>query len=517
MVHLVYVLSLFTLIIILGFSHYQAHAISNLQENNTQPASGESRYMKNSANLTVGIVKPSFTIAAYGQLKPDNPEPIYNRSFYNFYKPYYDILDTGKRVTTDLEEMTVKISPKASSLMEEYLPRYMKVMPDIVKEVFPNSNVSYLNDESIHNGNIFEQNNLTFTNTYDILIIYHEEYVTSQEYHNFKKFVQNGGTLIVMDGNIFYGEVKYDRLNDLLTLVEGHGVKFDGNAVTKSVRERWENETKIWLGSNFYEFSNRQYGPVFVNNPFNYTTVEDMYINNPNVKIILDYGSSDPRYKIATYEINYGKGKIITLGIFGSSVSEKFPFQQFMKELLIAYALPTSLNNSTITDGNHYFHIPPLLQFTPSSNESKELSIQIVENGSNTSPVFRMDGSTYKHALEFRSQDLNYTGKNISLSVGKTFKYGEFLYPKNEPRVIFSYDIQGKKSTYKVDLVHGKPIEEGWANNTYHKMIKSGSTVDVNFEKLLSMVNDEFVSVTNVIVTVEKDLVLNPLEFRFIF
>ena len=34
-----------------------------------------------------------------------------------------------------------------------------------------------------------------------------QEYVTQQEYNNFKKFVENGGTIILFDANTFYTEV----------------------------------------------------------------------------------------------------------------------------------------------------------------------------------------------------------------------------------------------------------------------------------------------------------------------
>jgi CO dehydrogenase/acetyl-CoA synthase epsilon subunit len=58
------------------------------------------------------------------------------------------------------------------------------------------------------------------TNKYDILILGHQEYVTQQEYANLKHFVANGGTLVLMDGNVFYAEVKYDRNTDTITLVK---------------------------------------------------------------------------------------------------------------------------------------------------------------------------------------------------------------------------------------------------------------------------------------------------------
>ncbi|MGB8034487.1 MAG: DUF4350 domain-containing protein, partial [Nitrososphaeraceae archaeon] len=47
----------------------------------------------------------------------------------------------------------------------------------------------------------FVKNGIT-SNRYDIMIIGHQEYVTQREYNNLKQFVANGGTLIVLDGNM---------------------------------------------------------------------------------------------------------------------------------------------------------------------------------------------------------------------------------------------------------------------------------------------------------------------------
>jgi hypothetical protein len=50
-------------------------------------------------------------------------------------------------------------------------------------------------------------NNNNKTNRNDILILGHQEYVTQQEYSNPKKFVANRGTMILLDGNVFYAQV----------------------------------------------------------------------------------------------------------------------------------------------------------------------------------------------------------------------------------------------------------------------------------------------------------------------
>jgi hypothetical protein len=67
------------------------------------------------------------------------------------------------------------------------------------------NNVRVLTDIDADSGSIFMKNKNT-TNRYDILILGHQEYVTQQEYTNLKTFVSNGGTMILLDGNVFYAD-----------------------------------------------------------------------------------------------------------------------------------------------------------------------------------------------------------------------------------------------------------------------------------------------------------------------
>ena len=183
------------------------------------------------------------------------------------------------------------------------------------------------------------------TNAYDILLLFHNEYVTQSEYNNLKQFVKNGGTIVFIDSNVFYAEVRYDRDNHTITLVKGHGWKFDGKAARRSVPERWYNETKEWVGGNFLNNDINE-NVTFANNPFNYTHFEEQFVNNPKAKIIIDYGIKFPKefiesylkkekllpelqrqdipiesLKVATYFLDYGKGKVIMLGLYGQKFS----------------------------------------------------------------------------------------------------------------------------------------------------------------------------------------------------
>ena len=71
------------------------------------------------------------------------------------------------------------------------------------------------------------------TNAYDILLLFHNEYVTQDEYNNLKQFVSKGGTIVFIDSNIFYAQVRYDKDNRTVTLVKGHNWQFDGKSCIK--------------------------------------------------------------------------------------------------------------------------------------------------------------------------------------------------------------------------------------------------------------------------------------------
>jgi hypothetical protein len=180
------------------------------------------------------------------------------------------------------------------------------------------------------------------TNKYDILILGHQEYVTQQEYDNLKHFVANGGTLALMDGNVFYVEVKYDKNIHTITLVKGHGWAYNGKSAWKSVGERWANETSQWVGSNSFCFS---CNITFANNPFQYRHHEEQYVTNPNDLILLNYNTSiskkqhitlDPQ--IATYELNYHRGKVLALGIYSDYIIANSKFYKYFDSLLLKYA-----------------------------------------------------------------------------------------------------------------------------------------------------------------------------------
>ena len=245
----------------------------------------------NSADVTINylyskriaFVEPTFTYAAYR-----------NGSFYDFYGKYSLSDTTNKTITTDLnllKNIPIPHGPFPYFAHPSYLDipyiDYFKILLQHVKNKDPY--VTNITDVDVHQGKIFQADG---RNAYDVLFLFHNEYATQSEYNNLRQFVSNGGIIVFTEANTLFAEVSYNKTNDSITLVKGHYWVFDGKGATPSVSERWLNENKEWMGSNFFDVPS--YEKVhFANNPFNYTHTEEQYVTNPEAKILIDYHAYD--------------------------------------------------------------------------------------------------------------------------------------------------------------------------------------------------------------------------------
>jgi hypothetical protein len=214
--------------------------------------------------------------------------------------------------------------------------------------------IHIIRDEDIQNGYIFDARGFVVdsdsssektdgdksNNIYDMLILFHDEYATRAMYDNYRRFVSNGGTMLFLDANVFIAEVDHDKENQTINFVRGHDWEFvNGTFARKSVLERWFNENKEWMGSNFLT-SDITGNIIFANNPFNYTHFEENYVNNPNVKILIDYGvvlpkkCSHAKFPVATYLLKYGNGNTVIIGLYGQQLFKNQEFINFLDTLV---------------------------------------------------------------------------------------------------------------------------------------------------------------------------------------
>jgi hypothetical protein len=315
-------------------SHIPRNKLNSREIGGIGTRSGDNDSSNRSFNIA--LIRPTFTAAAY------------NNAFYKFYSLFIHT-PAGMNVTTHLNLLSSRVTNQLRPLSSStaftmfFLPRHLKTL-------LPHSNIDNLTDADVDSGSsIFMKNGIT--NRYDILILGHQEYVTQKEYDNLKRFVANGGILIVLDADPFYAEVRYDKHTQTVTLVKGHGWTFNGKSAWKSVNERWKKETSDWVGSNYLCYLCKI---TFLNNPFRYKHHEEQYLTNPNDIILMDYNAAviskkyhPPVVKpvIATYELNYQKGKVIVLGIYSDDVIFNSNFDKFFDGLLLQRALAAKTKN----------------------------------------------------------------------------------------------------------------------------------------------------------------------------
>jgi len=338
-----------------------------------------------SGQSRVAFVEPTFTNGAYNE-----------DSFYFFYTKYQKILD-GQQITTDLNLMTGDI-PFETNV------DYFQSMIDRMKQTVPDSVVSVIGDEEINDGLIFRKDG---TNVYDLLVLLHNEYVTQTEYDNLKKFLNNGGSIVLLTGNVFYGEILYDKEDCTVTLKKGHDWEFDGKSVRKSVSERFLDDNSKWFGSNFV-VSDMKDQVVFERNPFNYNHFEENEVTNPEANILLDYKAkfakvpfteknplvvggllkgnseqeitySDEGKKIATYELSSGTGKVIQMGIYSQNLVTNEKFLNYFEKIIIPRAIGNTYH-FVDKDGEFdlFWHLRNgRLSDVSLDKESKSLSLKI--------------------------------------------------------------------------------------------------------------------------------------------
>lgn len=297
------------------------------------------------ARTRIAIVNPTFTWGAYSY-----------GGFYNFYNKHLKSIGNGANVTDDLNMLTHKVQHGPFRYFDRNLTQPLvtpegKFIPTIeehVKDIAPSSQIAHLEDVDIHDGKIFKADG---SNAYDTLILFHAEYMTQQGYNNLRNFTANGGTILFAVSNSLTTEVKYDQTKDTVTLVKGHGVTFDRKAASKGPEELWRNENIEWRGGNFLD------APTFYNItlaklPFTYdntnkTHIEEQVASNHNDKILANYGIVYPKDggwtdPVASYEHQYGLGRVIEISIWSHRLQNDQEFWSFIDHIILPRTIAPS-------------------------------------------------------------------------------------------------------------------------------------------------------------------------------
>ena len=181
----------------------------------------------------IAFVKPVFTTSAYAN------------AFYLYYQN--TSLDPKKYLIT-----TVKYTWDDQ--------RDTQIIAGILSAGYPSNRTTVITDIDIHNNDLYYANGSL---KYAVLVFFHSEYVTIQEYEDTYTFIARGGNVLLLDGNAFYAIVAYHATSNTIMLVHGHGYTFNGSTVTTIPARNFYLDksfinTTNWIGStySYYNFDN---------------------------------------------------------------------------------------------------------------------------------------------------------------------------------------------------------------------------------------------------------------------
>jgi hypothetical protein len=288
----------------------------------------------------IAAVKPIFTDTAYSS------------AFYNFYREYAS--STQPFITTDLDlfNVTVKDGWGWSTRLADFLGCIKASLAGLSL----GQSVALIDEINVTMGALFDEDR----RVYDVVILGFTEYVTLEEYYYYKRFVETGGTLIIMDACNFLAEVKYHPPTSpgevgYLSLVKGHGWEFNGTHAWKSVYHRWPEENRNWVGSNFWKWWSGSHYDFFQANTSHpistyirtnygqnvtprYDGHEENKLENLTDTQVIGYWHfidpvEAPEDPVAAYQHKYGDGSVFHTGIMASDVIDD---EEFLQAFLVS-------------------------------------------------------------------------------------------------------------------------------------------------------------------------------------
>ena len=356
------------------------------------------------------FLNPTFTYAAYQ-----------NNSFHTFYTKYLPITGRSSNIisnASDLNLISDKKIPHAPFYLYNQAADEPPGIPDkhfmdgIIATVInfaPKSNITYINDQDVESGKLFYPNG---TNAYDVIFLLQEEYATQTGYNSLKRFVSQGGTIVFTESGVLRAQVKYDHQHDSITLVKGHLFEFDGKVAKRSEEdERWKNETSQWLGSNILPELKASY---FKEMPFNYTRNEEQYINNPNAVILYNYNLTGPvdqglNYTVASYEMNYGKGKILMTSLLANKLDNDRDFFKFFKTIILPRAIGSVYRLNQNGSSHDIYGIGYNNTGSGISQHRHDIVIPINQSMGRNSVILDIPRQLFSISDQFKPSDVDYS------------------------------------------------------------------------------------------------------------
>jgi hypothetical protein len=273
------------------------------------------------SNEKIAFIEPVFTTTAYS-------------SFYAFYAKYRKV-PPGENVTKDLNLLNTTIQMGWGHSTSLYL--LLKSNLAAKGGLLLGKNAFILTDIDVDRGKLFSPTN--GSRLFDAAVIGFSEYVTKAEYLAFERFVATGGLLVILSATTFLAQVAYYPDASKVALIGGNTWYFNGYSAWKGPLGMWNRDNTNWVGSNyglFYASEKYSISGAIANtsNPYgwelyslfgsrlftDYTPHEENLVTNSSDKIIALWNLKGYNATVAVYEHDFGKGRVIHFGVFGTDI-----------------------------------------------------------------------------------------------------------------------------------------------------------------------------------------------------
>lgn len=168
---------------------------------------------------------------------------------------------------------------------------------------------------------------------------------------------------------------------------------------------------------------------------------------------------------------------------------------------------PAANSNKLPSSSGVAFTNQSKLRFEPWGRGSN-LTIEPTSN--TTFQEFKLTGVTGNDSSGFVSQDLNYTGKKVTVSLRNVLKSSVCLNGK-DTQISFTFTISGKSGhTALLTYVVGPVRTSGWLNDHLYQGITPGSEANINLEGLTPQ---DIYYLKKIVITVQRESRINNAEF----
>ena len=272
----------------------------------------------------VALVQPVFTSTPYTD---------YNfGSYYAFYHRYQQ---ANGNITSDLRWLNTSTSIAAGYNFGwgHSYPLFVFMTSEEAGDcgLSMGKNEAVLSDVNVTQGALF---NLDGTPRFDVAVVGFSEYVTQQEYLQFKQFVASGGRLVLASADTFQVQVLYNSSSGFERYVTGHGFAYNGRTAWRTHSHPFDLTN--FIGSTDCCFRNGAYAGALVNgnNAFgaalssvfgdvvfkSYVAHEENSVTNRTDTAVVATFSNVPGILVASYVHQYKEGLVACLCVFGDDM-----------------------------------------------------------------------------------------------------------------------------------------------------------------------------------------------------